>query len=144
YFQNAVALWPTNELATIALRDAEVLFEARRTYTVAMKRGNAALKNGKYADAKTYFTEALQILPRDADAQAGLTEAQRRLDADTANLQEFDRRLKAAGQDFTMKKYRDAYNELTEALKLVPNHPKADLYRSQVKYADSMTTGGTA
>lgn len=56
----------------LAREEAE--YEKRRKLEIALQQGQAALAQGVYASAKTFFESALEVDDKDAQARAGLIE----------------------------------------------------------------------
>jgi tetratricopeptide (TPR) repeat protein len=140
-YREATRLAPGNEAAAASLRLAEVAFENRATYVVAMKRGRLALKNLLYDEAAAAFTDALRILPNDPLAAAGLRDAQKGLIDFGRRRKDADALIQTGTTAAKQRKYAEAAKAFKDALKILPTHPQADTIRTLLRYNDNMAEG---
>jgi tetratricopeptide (TPR) repeat protein len=148
-YQDAGKLFRTDAVLTGLRQVDEARDRNRQAADAAKKRqadleaaisaGQDALKKNNSQGAVNAFKEALRIVPDSREATAGLQEANRRLVAATAAQQadakarqeearrqgEFKRLMKVGGQAIALKKYDEAVQAYTEALRLQPNDPTA-------------------
>jgi tetratricopeptide (TPR) repeat protein len=140
-FREASRLFPNDETASRALRQAELARDNQATYAQAIARAVTAMEARRYADAVVAYNDALRLLPGDAAALLGLQDAQRALDAELVRRRDFDRRASLGLQFLKAQKYSEAAVEFRAALKILPRDPQADIVRSQLRYAEAMGRG---
>ena len=138
-FREATRLFPNDEAATRALRQAELAQEAQNTYFRAMDAGSRAMSFKQYADAIVAYNEALRASPGDFAALQGLRDAQQGFEADTVRRKEFERKATIGFQLLKSQRYADAAVELRGALKVMRHHPQAPVVDRQADYAEAMS-----
>jgi predicted Zn finger-like uncharacterized protein len=140
-FREASKLFPNDETASRALRQAELARDNQAVYADAISRAVIAMEARRYADAVVAYNDALRVLPGDAAALLGLQDAQRALDAELVRRRDFDRRATLGLQLLKAQRYSEAAVEFRAALKILPRDPAADIVRSQLRYAEAMSRG---
>jgi tetratricopeptide (TPR) repeat protein len=127
-FQQAIQLQPADQTAADSLREAQTALsgdEAQKQkqaeYQTHMDAGQAAAVAGRYADALREYVAALRIMPNDAAALQGQRLAERQLDLMQDQKQrkaDFARLLDQAGAALRNRRYQEAIDAYTAALKL--------------------------
>jgi len=143
-FREATRLYPNDEAATRALRQAELAQEAQNTYFRAMDAASRSMSFKQYADAIVAYNEALRASPGDFAALQGLRDAQQAFEADAGRRKEFERRATAGFQMLKAQRYSDAAVELRAALKVMRHHPQAPVVDRQADYAEAMASATQA
>lgn len=143
-FREAVRVSPGNDVATRALRDAESAYDRTVTYGQAIRLARSSMFNKRYGDAVAAYTQALQAAPNDPVASQGLLDARQKLEVETRNLAQFEQLVQNGMFSVKVLKYSDAANAFSQALKLVPYHPQAQLVQQQATYCDAMAKGNAA
>lgn len=126
----AQKLAPRDPAVLLALKDLETAIEqspagiARRKqrqedYKLAMEAGRNAFNKENYPGAINSFTEALRLMPGDAEANDRLGLAQR-LNNARIKKEQYTEKMKAGQVALAAKKYREAEQAFSEALKLMP------------------------
>jgi tetratricopeptide (TPR) repeat protein len=100
-------------------------------YELAMSAGQAALKKNDFQGAVNSFKEALRLNPTSREASTYLQDANTRLTAatraaeDAKRREEYNRLMTGGKQAVALKKYDDAVQLFTAALKLQPGDTAA-------------------
>lgn len=148
FYNDALRIVPTNELAQRAARTAEKMIgdlqAAQLAYIRFMNQGTLALRNKRYQEALQAFAEALRLVPNDRDATKGMREARAALDIESANRASYNKQMQAALSAYRQRKYNDALNSYREALILIPEDPQATAGFHQARYAQHMEDGNNA
>jgi hypothetical protein len=132
--QDALRIDPGNAEAMAALReidrartpggtDSAALKKRQADYSLAMEAGRAAMTSRNYPGAVNAFTEALRLVPGDRDATGKLQEAQRLRDeaaAQARRREDFARLTSQGGAAMAARRYADAVQAYSEALKIQP------------------------
>lgn len=117
YYRDALKLFPKDEMARKGLEEARSLGQqARASFTRAMNRGQLALRDGRYLDAISAFREAVRLQPNDETARKALRDAEQTQERLLAYNEAMHRALAA----MALKRYADAAQAYSEALRLVP------------------------
>ncbi|MCI0684279.1 MAG: tetratricopeptide repeat protein [Gemmataceae bacterium] len=143
-FREATRLFPTDEAAARALRQAELAQENQNIYFRAMDAAGRAMSFKQYADAIVAYNEALRAAPGDFAALQGLRDAQQGFEADAGRRKEFERRATIGFQLLKSQRYADAAVELRAALKAMRHHPQAPTVDRQADYAEAMANATAA
>jgi hypothetical protein len=140
HYTEALKLAPGDATATRGLADARKGLADAQTagkleadHAAAVKAGRTALLAKKYDDAIKDFTEALRLKPDDKAAQTLLKEAQTAKAGEAAQVlprQQYAQQMAQGQAAMTAKRYADAVNHFSEALKLIPNDPAATQARA--------------
>lgn len=132
-------LAPNDPAVVAALKDLDTAIEqspaaiAKRKqrqedYKLAMDAGRSALRKEHYQGAINSFTEALRVMPNDADAADLLRLAQRQLNevlATEVRKEQYTKQMKTGQTAMAARKYQDAVHAFSEALKQLPGDPLA-------------------
>ncbi|MCI0640575.1 MAG: tetratricopeptide repeat protein [Gemmataceae bacterium] len=140
-FREATRLFPSNQVAAKALRQAEVLLENQAAFVTALNNGTFALQASRHEEAILAFLEALRIVPNDPTAQKGLLDARKGLDNDVKNRKIAEVKYQQAQAALKSKDYGKARLLFNDVLKLVPNHPQLLLIGRQARYSEAMFDG---
>ncbi|GEM_PF-6246126 len=143
-FREATRLLPDDDVASKALRLAELAQDNQGAYLRAMDAGATAMGLRQYPAAIVAYNEALRAAPGDAAALLGLRDAQSAFEGDALRRKDFDRKATAGLKLLQAQRYADAAAELRAAIKIMPHNPNADIVRRQIRYADAMDKGTTA
>lgn len=172
HYNEALKLVPGDATATRGLADArkelaEVQAGARldADHAAAVKSGRAALLARKFDEAIKDFTEALRLKSDDKAVQTLLKEAQTGKAGEATQVQavkkqQYNQQMNQGQAAMTAKRFAEAVNHFSEALKLIPNDPAATQARTDAvkalnapkppplpnpmggDYASHMTSGG--
>jgi tetratricopeptide (TPR) repeat protein len=147
-YAEAAALLPEDPAAAKGLRDVERLVAALRTaqtaYVRYMNQGAVALRARRYADAAVAYSEALNLVPGDLDAAAGLRQAREAAEGVARAGAELDRLLQAAAAALDRSAYNAAIAAYNKALKLAPDDPRITGGLSKARYRKYMAEGRQA
>jgi len=142
HYTEALKLMPGDATATRGLADARKALAEGQTSSkleadqaAAVKAGRAALLARKYDDAIKDFTEALRLKPDDKAVQTLLKEAQtgkagEAAQAQAAKKQQYNQQMTQGQAAMTAKRYAEAVNHFSDALKLIPGDPAATQARA--------------
>ncbi len=121
------------------------------TYRQLVQTGVLSMATGRYADAVTAYTQALQLVPTDIDTALALKQAQAALQKEvTATVAAEKAQLAYAGYmkrgnaSLSSRAYNDAIKAFTIALNLFPGDDAANNGLSQARYGRAMTVGTQA
>jgi tetratricopeptide (TPR) repeat protein len=116
-FQRALQLAPTDAAAQKGLAEAQKAAKlANAEFATWMLRGNAALQNGRLAEAVLAFREATRILPDNDTASRALRQTELLQEAQ----QVYFRAMERASNAMALKQYGDAVVAYNEALRAAP------------------------
>src|SRR2546430_2688669 len=93
-----------------------------------VKQGQAALMGKRYAEAQQAYTAALKLFPVDATAQRGLRDAEAGLTSagnEQKRFADYAQAIQQAQAAMQAKRYAEAQQAYTAALKLFPTDPTA-------------------
>jgi tetratricopeptide (TPR) repeat protein len=129
-FQKALQLMPDDRDATKGLADATALRnKAKVDYAQLMTQGDTLMQAQRFAEALASYHAALQAVPNDPKAQAGVLAANQGLAAAAAAAQNAPAMLQAylaQGQAaLAFGRLTDAANAFRAALAISPNYPIA-------------------
>src|SRR5262249_46396644 len=138
-FNTAQTLAPGNPDVARALADlkqaqqavqADAALQQKRLadFNQFVKQGQAALTAKRFAEAQQAYSAALKLFPSDAIAQRGLRDAERALNAaqnDQKRLSDYTQFIKQAQAAMQGKRYAEAQQAYSAALKLFPTDPTA-------------------
>lgn len=143
-FREATRLFPNDDVAARALRQAELAQENQNSYLRAMDIAGRAMSVRQYADAIVAYNEALRAAPGDFAALQGLRDAQQGFEADAVHRNEFERKATIGLQLLKAQRYADAAVELRSAFRVMRHHPQAPIVDRQADYAEAMANATQA
>jgi len=180
-YNEALAAKPGDETAQQKIADADAKIkedeerkarekELNEKYTAAVTKGDAALKNKTYTEARAAYGEALTLKPNEAYPKTKISEidAAEKAEADRIakekeNQARYDALIVEADRLFGETKLAEAKTKYSEALKIKANeaHPKDQITKidgliaaenqrkteeaeKEAKYTAAMTKGETA
>jgi tetratricopeptide (TPR) repeat protein len=146
-YQEAARLAPNNEQVAQALRQAEAqmlnLQTAQQAYLRWMNQAAFAVQAKRWDDAARSYSEALRIVPNDADALLGLRNAQANLAREVRNRGAFNDAMTRAQNAYKAGRYQEAARAYQDALVLIPDDLTALNGLRQARYAYYMTEADT-
>jgi tetratricopeptide (TPR) repeat protein len=154
-YAKAVQNWAEDAAADKALRQVEGLlggggggggfnegvFAMYVAWTRAVRLGQAAMLDGRYADAVVAYGTAVELLPSDLNSGRELERARRLLKRQLERKVEYDRQMQLAGQAMDRSAFGSAIKYYLEALRLFPDDPTAALNLSKARYNKAMSDG---
>jgi tetratricopeptide (TPR) repeat protein len=139
---DALKLVPSDAAASALQKEATAArdVESRKAeFNRLLTQGQQALTARKYPEAEKAFTQALALVPNDPTASKGLKDAK---EGQRPNPQaEFARHFQAGQDADRQKRYADAVASYREALKIIPNEPKASAALKTADFNQHMETG---
>ena len=109
--------------------------DQKANYLLAMSAGQKALQAKDYGGAIKSFQQALQLMPKDAQATQLLAQAQQAIDTGTKTQAQFKQAMDAGQTAMATKKYLAAVIAFNEALKLQPTDATAKQSLAQAQQA---------
>jgi tetratricopeptide (TPR) repeat protein len=127
--------------AANAVTDRQAAIVAYQRY---MTQAALDMENQRYPSAVRNFQEALRIVPGDANALQGLTDARSAIAAATRQRGQLDTLLQKGATALQQLQYAEAITIYTDALRLAPGDPRATRGLSQARYGRAMVQGRVA
>ncbi|MFN0030795.1 MAG: hypothetical protein ACKVOR_01400 [Flavobacteriales bacterium] len=147
-YQAALKKKPHTEPAKGKYADAKAKYDAEQDaknreekYALLIKDGDAAIASEKWAEAKTKFTEANKMKPKETHPKEMMALCDKNLTGDKAKA-EYDRLVKDADNKMAGKFYKLAIDQYNAALKQLPSeqYPKDKIADCQKLIDDALKT----
>jgi tetratricopeptide (TPR) repeat protein len=147
-YEEALRLFPGDAAAARGARQAAQvaldLAAGQAAYNRFMDAGGLALRNRRFGDAVTAFSEALRLVPNDVAAARGLREAQEGVERELRRAQDLDRNLRAGNDALKARRFADAIRAFNDALRIDRDNAQARDGLSQAKYGQAIADGQAA